>query len=65
MLLPFLFISALASGAGSSGPTGLLNGLTGFVFGVPGIGISLVFTAIALYRRFASVRALTRRVSRA
>ena len=62
VLLPFLFICALASGAGKSGRTDLL---TGFVFGVSGIVISLAFTSIAPYRRFARVRELIHRVHRA
>ncbi len=59
-LSPFFFMSALSSGATGDGPAELMGHLTGFVFGVPGLVITILFTLAMLYRRFERVRNLTR-----
>ena len=61
ILMPFFFIAGLTGGVGDTGPTDLMNGLTSFVFGIPGLLVTIVFVVISLYRRFERVRAIVHR----
>ena len=61
ILMPFFFIAGLTGGVGDTGPTDLMNGLTSFVFGIPGLLVTIAFVVISLYRRFERVRAIVHR----